>query len=189
MRFKRIKNTFLSKNSRCLMPRKRHKLPPKPSVESIQRMLSRRRWDYVPPQAPPPAEPKPSPLPESVGDVNRRSIGLPPVTRRASDTAKPDERYQPTGPDTPIRGTSSDRQAYADLLAICQPYAPAAPSRFQNRPTARDAAAQANRDRILKRFHDTEFAGELLPNGKILYDCREMSLEQWERERFATQKD
>jgi hypothetical protein len=50
----------------------------------------------------------------------------------------------------------------------------------------RPAEPNPNRERILKLFHETPYAGDLLPNGNILYDCREMSLEQWERERFRT---
>ena len=73
-----------------------------------------------------------------------------------------------------------------DFLAVLR-YQEAIQAEIRAQAPRRNVAAeQANRDRILKRFHETEFAGELLPNGKILYDCREMTPEQWERARFRT---
>jgi hypothetical protein len=162
-------------------------------------MLSRRRWDYVPPEPPsvpqgppiPPSKPAAAAnLPESAGDRWRRAVGLPPADGHASDTAAPAERYQASRADAPIPGTSQPgtrQDAFLDYQnRILQEIGFENVGGFQNRPSARDVAAQANRERILKRFAETPYAGDLLANGKIRFDNRDLTPEQWEVERFKT---
>ena len=52
---------------------------------------------------------------------------------------------------------------------------------FSNLPKPADTADDA---RIIALFRATPHSGDLLPNGRIRYDNREMTLKQWERERF-----
>jgi hypothetical protein len=118
-------------------------------------------------------------------------VGLPSADGCASDTAKPDERYPRAYADSPIPGTERPGEHYLDHQnRILQEIGFQAVGGFQNRRSpaeiARDQQAAANRERILALFKTTPYAGDLLPNGKILYDCREMTPEQWERERFRT---
>ncbi len=169
------------------MPRKRHKLPPKPSLERIQAMLARRRWDYTPPEPPPkPIEPPPTPipLPESAGDVHRRAIGLPP----SGSSGRPDETISSSGilsPDTVIPGTAlpgGRPDAYLDdMRRQIASIGFQDTGGFQNRPSERDRQAAANRERIHEIFKRTACAGEWLPSGMVLYDCREWTPEVWER--------
>jgi hypothetical protein len=178
------------------MSPKRRELPPKPSIERLRESWRRRRWDYVPPepQGPPIPPSKPAAaanLPESAGDRWRRAVGLPPADGRATDTAKPDERYKPSSADAPIpgTGTTSGRQdSFLDDMRRQLYEIGYEGGGFQNRPSARDVAKQqaqqANRDRIIKLFRETPYAGELLANGKIWWDNRHLWPEDWEREFF-----
>ena len=52
---------------------------------------------------------------------------------------------------------------------------------FSNLPKPADVADNA---RIIELFHKTDYAGELLANGNILYDGVEMTPKRWKRERF-----
>ena len=57
------------------------------------------------------------------------------------------------------------------------------PSRgFTNLPNPADVADTA---RIIELFHKTDYAGELLANGNILYDGVEMTPKRWKRERSS----
>jgi hypothetical protein len=180
------------------MSPKRRELPPKPSIARLQESWRRRRWDYVPPEPPPapqgpplPPEYKRANLPDSAGDAWGKSVGLPPAAGRASDTAAPAERYQPSSSDAPIPGTgaASGRQdSFLDDIRKQLYEIGYEGGGFQNRPTERDILrdrqAAANRERILKLFRETPYAGELLANGKIWWDNRHLWPEDWEREFF-----
>jgi hypothetical protein len=63
-----------------------------------------------------------------------------------------------------------------DLATIHEP-----PRGFSNLPKPADVAENA---RIIALFHKTPHSGELLSNGKIRYDNRDFTPQQWEKERF-----
>jgi hypothetical protein len=54
----------------------------------------------------------------------------------------------------------------------------------QSSPKPVTESDRAEEARILARFNDDPYGGELLPNGKIRYDNRDWTLKGWERERF-----
>jgi hypothetical protein len=159
-------------------------------LDLLKNNLSARRIT----DAPTADKPVPPPVPdlsESASDRWRKSVGLPTANGHATDTAKPDERYKPSSADASIpgTGTTSGRQdSFLDDMRRQLYEIGFEGGGFQNRPSARDVAKQqaqqANRDRIIKLFHETPYAGELLANGKIWWDNRHLWPEDWEREFF-----
>lgn len=117
--------------------------------------------------------PPPRPLPESAGDVHRRAIGLPP-------TAGQQDPQPPL--DTIIPGTagtapSGEWQAYYDALAISQTYMPR-----DCRPKAPQAPDPARLERIRQEVIVRGYGDALLPDGRVLFANRPITLEAWARE-------
>ncbi len=83
-----------------------------------------------------------------------------------------------TRPTQPARTFADDLREIQDRQLISFREQPRG---FSNDPKPVDVADNA---RIIELFHKTDYAGELLANGNILYDGVEMTPKRWKRERF-----
>ncbi len=131
-------------------------------------------WTWRPPKpAKAPADPPRETAETSPGDT--------PTSPRPTAG---DPKYNTVAPlGTPARPLPA--RSFAQELAEVQGRQLAGigePSRgFTNLPNPADVADNA---RIIELFHKTDYAGELLDNGNILYDGVEMTPKRWKRERF-----
>jgi hypothetical protein len=116
------------------------------------------------------------------------SIGKTPTRQDRAPIPVPPAKPLPAASQTILgTGPSDDRNEYFRMLAEQNRVVQEAqrPQRQSFMPKdCLPAEPNANRKRILKLFHETPYSGELLPSGRIWYDNREMTPEQWERARF-----
>ena len=102
---------------------------------------------------------------------------MPGETPPSAPKIPPTEHRQQITPVTPVDDFTRDYlNMQRDLATIHEPA-----RGFSNLPTPADVADNA---RIIELFHKTDYAGELLANGNILYDGVEMTPKRWKRERF-----
>ena len=126
--------------------------------------------------------PKPVKLPAGdpreiveTGPANAPTSPCPIAAYQRIPGAAPD-RYQPAQPPPADDFTRDFAKMQRDLATIHEP-----DRGFSDLPTPADVADNA---RIIELFHKTDYAGELLANGNILYDGVEMTPKRWKRERF-----